>query len=70
MKRTRLTLVQSVTSHSKTNERSTRTTTPFMLRNPFKKQIQIDWLTVMILAMLAGGAILFMLCLRLLANSV
>ena len=68
MQKTRLTLVKNATSHSKPNEPSTHTTMPFMLRNPFRKQI--DWLTVAILAALAGGAILFMLVLRLIAASV
>lgn len=66
MKNARLTLVKNATDPSKTNEDSMPTTTPFMLRNPFKT---VDWLLVGIVAMLAGGAILFVLAMRLISSS-
>ena len=73
MKRTRLTLVKNVTSHSKANERSTRTTTPFtdwVFQNPFGKERRIDWLSILVLALLSASAILFILVMRMIAASV
>jgi hypothetical protein len=40
---------------------------PFMLRNPFSKNT--DWLLVGTIAMLAGGAIMFVLAMRLVVSS-
>lgn len=40
---------------------------PFMLRNPFPKNV--DWLTVGIVVLLAGGAILFVMAMRLISSS-
>ncbi len=43
-----------------------RTTMPFMLQNPFPKNI--DWLTVIIIAALTGGMILFLLSVRMISS--
>ena len=53
---------------SRTNERWTHTMQRFMLQNPFKDK-RIDWLLVSMIAMLAGGGLLFLMCLRLIATS-
>jgi len=66
MKSTRLTLVANATNPSKTKEDSTRigvTNT-----RPFKKP-RIDWITVWIMASLIGGAILFVMAMRVIASS-
>ena len=51
---------------SKTSAPSERTTTPFMLRNPFKK---VDWITVWIVLALTGGAVLFVMSMRLVSSA-
>ena len=67
MRKIRNTSAKDATNPSKQNAHSKRTTTPFMLRNPFKNT---DWFLVMIISMLAGGAILFLMAMRLVANAI
>ena len=61
------TLVKNATSHSKTNEASRPTTKTFTV-NPFKKY-RLDPLTVAIILTLVGGAVLFLMAMRMIANA-
>lgn len=68
MKNTRHLHVVAAIKPSKTNARTTHTTKPFMLKNPFKNP-RIDWLLVGIILLLSGGAVLFLMAMNVIKNS-
>ena len=69
MRNSRNTSASPATKPSNPSAPEKRTMMQFMLTNPFKTR-NVDWLTVLMIAMLAGGAIMFILAMKLLASSV